>query len=153
MREAVNPKTVWPPFGAHSMAVIQDEGKVIHLGGQVAFDIDRNIVGEGNLAAQTRQTLRNIDRVLSSMGGTLDDVVSITTYVTGMEGLGDIHAVRQELFSEPYPASTLVQIAGFIDPRILVEISAVAVIPHGRFQPPDNREDPYFSESGAGFSL
>lgn len=153
MRRAVNPKTIWAPFGAHSMAVIGGEGKTIHLGGQVAFDLERNIVGEGDIEAQTRQTFENIRRVLETMGGDLDDVVSMTTYVTGVEGLKQIHAVRTEIFSPPYPASTLVTIAGFVDPRILIEITAVAIIPAERFTEPDTRENPYFSDTGSGFSL
>ncbi len=153
MRNAVNPTTVWPPFGAHSMAVIEPEGRTIHLGGQVAYDKSRNLVGKNDLRAQTRQTLHNIEQVLDSMGGTLDDVVSITTYVTDMEGLRDIHEVRQEVFREPYPASTLVRIAGFIEPAILVEITAVAVIPTERFTAPESRGNPYFASTESGYSL
>jgi enamine deaminase RidA (YjgF/YER057c/UK114 family) len=87
------------------------------------------------------------------MGGNMDDVISITTYVPGMDGLRDIHRVRQEYFSEPYPASTLVQIAGFVDPDILIEVTAVAEIPSKRFNRPEEHADPYFSESAGGFSL
>ena len=53
-----------------------------------------------------------------------------------MSGLKDIHEVRKEYFSEPYPASTLVQVAGLVDPELLIEMDAIAVIPEDRVRAP-----------------
>ena len=60
MAEAVNPPEVWAPFGAFSMAVIQGDGRIVHLKGQVALDRDGQVVGAGDMRTQVRQTLDNI---------------------------------------------------------------------------------------------
>lgn len=64
-----------------------------------------------------------------SAGGTFDDIVSVTVFVTDMSGLAAIHEVRPKFFKPPYPAGTLVQVNSLVDPRLMIEINAVAVIP------------------------
>ena len=81
MTQGFESKDVWKSRGrGFSMGVIQPEGRVIHLTGQVAWDVDENIVDKGDVAEQTRQCFRNIENLLREVGGTLDDIVSITTY-------------------------------------------------------------------------
>ena len=82
MAEAVNPPEVWAPFGAFSMAVIQGDGRIVHLKGQVALDRDGQPVGAGDMRAQVRQTLDNIRDVLAALGGQLRDVISLVNYAT-----------------------------------------------------------------------
>ena len=84
------------------------------------------------MEAQTRQVLGNIRDVLAAVGGTMDDVVKVTVFVTDVSEISIIHAVRREFFNEPYPASTLVEVARLIDPDWLIEIEGVAVIPEER---------------------
>ena len=84
------------------------------------------------MVAQSRQVLQNLKVILNSVGGEMDDIVSVIVYVTEMEPLMAVHEVRKEFFSEPYPASTLVQVAALVKPEFLIEISAVAVIPEAR---------------------
>ena len=89
------------------MGVVQPEGRVIHLTGQVAWDTDENIVGKGGVAEQTRQCFRNIEDLLREVGGTLDDVVSITTYFLELGDLPKIQSVRNEFLSgSSLPVST-----------------------------------------------
>ncbi len=132
MADAFNPPGVAEPFGAFSNAAWQPPGRVLHISGQVGVDENWNIVGPGDMAVQARQTLENIQAILASVGGEMDDIVSVIVYVTHMEPLMDVHEVRKEFFSEPYPASTLVQVDALVKPEFLIEISAVAVIPEGR---------------------
>lgn len=119
------------------MGVVQPEGHVIHFTGQVAWDADEMIVGRGDVAEQTRQCFRNIDNVLRAVGGTLADIVSITTYFTDRSQLPLIQQVRLE-FLEPghEPASTSVMIAGLGHEDFLVELSPIAVVPVDRFYEP-----------------
>lgn len=77
MAEAVNPPEVWAPFGAFSMTVIQGNGRIVHLKGQVALDRDGQVVGHGDMRMQVRQTLDNIRAVLAAMGGQMQDVISL----------------------------------------------------------------------------
>lgn len=131
MADAFNVPDVVEPFGAFSSAAWQPAGRVLHISGHVSQDVAGVTVGKGDMAAQTRQVLENIRRVLAHAGGTMDDVVKVTVFVTDVAELGAIHDVRREFFRPPYPASTLVQVARLIDPEWLIEIEAVAVIAEG----------------------
>lgn len=138
MANGFNPSGTWGPHGrGFSMGVIQHEGRVIHLTGQVAWDGNEKIVGKGDAALQTRQCFRNIQAVLDAAGGTLDDIVSITTYFTDRAQLPVIQEVRNEfLRAATAPASTSVMVAGLGHEDFLVELTPVAVIPHDRFVDP-----------------
>jgi reactive intermediate/imine deaminase len=132
MAEGFNAPGVVKPFGVFSSAAWQPPGRVLHLSGQVAQDAGGNLVGAGDIAAQTRQVLENLRRVLASAGGTMDDIAKVTVFLTDMAGLMEVHRVRAEFFRPPYPASTLVQVAALVRPEYLIEIEAVAVIPETR---------------------
>lgn len=134
--KTVNPPGVWKPRDrGFSMGVVQPEGHALHFTGQVAWDADENIVGLGDVAEQTRQCFRNIDTVLQSIGGTLADIVSITTYFTDRSQLPLIQQVRLEFLECGHePASTSVMVAGLGHEDFLVELSPIAVIPENRFR-------------------
>ncbi len=134
MVDAFNPSTVWPPFGAFSMGVIQGDGRIVHLKGQVALDREGRIVGKGDMRAQTRQVLENIAAVLRAVGGRMEDVLSLTHYVIDIGVFAGVGDVRREFFREPYPVTTTVQVAALYDPDLVIEISAVAEIPRERFR-------------------
>ncbi len=139
MIDSFNPPDVWSPFGAFSMGVIQGNGQIVYLKGQVSLDQSGRVVGKGDMRAQTRKTLENIRTVLGSVGGTMADIVSLTHYVTVIDkfmGTGDI---RREFFSEPYPVTTTVQVMRLYDPDLMVEITAVAEIPRERFTRPETK--------------
>jgi reactive intermediate/imine deaminase len=129
MADAFNVPGVVEPFGAFSSAAWQPEGKVLYVSGHVSQDEKGDTVGKGNMEAQTRQALENIRDVLAYAGGTMDDVVKVTVFVTDVSEIATIHQVRYEFFRAPYPASTLVQVAQLIDPDWQIEIEAIAVIP------------------------
>jgi 2-iminobutanoate/2-iminopropanoate deaminase len=136
MVDAVNPAGVWSPFGAFSMAVIQGDGQVVHLKGQVSLDQAGQIVGKNEMRVQVRRTLENVRAVLASMGGTMADVVSLVHYTTDIDkfmGTGDI---RKEFFSAPFPVTTTVQIDRLYHPDLMIEVTAVAEIPRERFRRP-----------------
>jgi enamine deaminase RidA (YjgF/YER057c/UK114 family) len=127
MALGINPRGLKAPFGAFSNAAGAPSGRTPHISGRIAADDRGEIVGEGDIAAQTEQTLHNI---LRSVGGTSDDIVAVTVFVTDMSGLAAIHEVRRRFFKPPYPASTLVQVKSLIDPRMLIEINAITIIPN-----------------------
>ena len=132
MADGFNVPGVVKPFGVFSSAAWQPQGKVLHVSGHVSQVEDGSTIGSGSMEKQTRQVLKNIRDVLAHAGGTMSDVVKVTVFVTDVLEIATIHAVRREFFTEPYPASTLVQVAQLIDPDWLIEIEAVAVIPEGR---------------------
>lgn len=102
--------------------------RMIFVSGQLSFDEKERFVGKGDIRAQTGQCLKNIQRALITLGGTMHDVVLVTVFVKDMSGLKDIHEVRLEYFKEPYPTSTLVEVKGFVHPDALIEINAIAVL-------------------------
>ena len=115
--------------GAFSAGVEAPAGRTVYVSGQVSMDADGNVVGEGDVFAQTEKVLENVAVVLEAAGGGLQDVVKVTVFITDMGMYDRVHEVRRRHFSEPYPASSMVEVSALIDPRLLVEIEAVAVIP------------------------
>lgn len=136
MAIAFNPPGVAVPFGIFSNAAWQPPGRVLHISGQVGIDENWNVVDPDDMVAQCRQTLINIRSILASVGGVMNDIVSVIVYVTDMAPLMEVHKVREEFFTPPYPASTLVQVAALVKPEFLIEISAVAVVPEDRILEP-----------------
>ena len=113
-----------------SMGIVQPEGKIIHLTGQVAWDVEENIVGKGDVAEQTRQCFRNIENLLNEVGGKLTDIISITTYFLYLDDLPKIQAVRNEfLLPDDSPVSTSIKVAGLGHEDFLVELTSIAVVP------------------------
>ncbi|MEM8798099.1 MAG: RidA family protein [Pseudomonadota bacterium] len=138
MPEGYEVDTVWKARGrGFQMAVVQGEGIMVHLTGQVAWTREETIVGKGDVEAQTRQIFENIKSLLEPVGGTLADIVSVTTYFTDRAQLPLIQKVRTEIFAaDAEPASTSVMVAGLGHKDFLVELTPIAVIPKDRFVQP-----------------
>ncbi len=136
MAKSFNPPGVWAPFGAFSMGVVQGQGQTVYLKGQVALDPEGKVVGRGDMPAQLRQVLENIQAVLAHVGGTMADIVSLTQYVTDIEAFMASGAIRQTFFAEPYPVTTTVEVSRLYDPDLMVEITAIAEVPRDRFRAP-----------------
>lgn len=129
-------KTFFNPDGVskspyYSHAVTVEGGKTIHISGQVALDVKGQIVGKGDLRAQTVQAFENLKLVLQAAGATFSDVVKINTYVVNLkpEGVVAIREVRTKyLPATNPPASTLVGVHALFREDVLIEIEAIAVI-------------------------
>ena len=118
------------PKGIYSPGVETPAGRMVFVSGQVARNAQGEIVGKGDIQAQTRQTLENVKSVLESAGATLDDVAKVTVFVTNLEEhFAQIHQVRAGYFQRDYPASTLVEVKALAHKDLLIEIDAIAVIP------------------------
>ena len=116
---------------AHAVTVA---GKLAFVAGQVAFDASGELVGPGDLAAQTRQALRNLDAILRSLGAGWADVVRFTWYLLDVTDVQTIRDIRDEflrpaLGDRSNPASTLIQVAGLFRSEFLVEVDAVVALP------------------------
>lgn len=140
MADGFNPTGMWAPNGrAFSQGVIEGEGRVIHITGQVAWDAQQNVVGVGDVREQFEKCIENTSRILAEVGGTLDDVVSLTVYFLNRDDLPAIQEVRAKHFKYgTAPASILVQVPGLVIPEFLVELVPTAVVPHIRFRRPLN---------------
>ena len=136
MIDGVNPASVWSPFGAFSMAVIQGEGQVVHLKGQVSLDSNGQVVAPDEMRGQVRKVLENIRDLLASMGGQMSDVVSLVHYATDIEKFMETGDIRGEFFRAPYPVTTTVQIQKLYRSDLVIEITAIAEVPRARFRRP-----------------
>jgi 2-iminobutanoate/2-iminopropanoate deaminase len=114
--------------GAFSAGVLAPEGRTVYVSGQVSMDAEGNLVGEGDIKRQTETVLGHVKTVVEEAGGGMDDIVKVTVFITDMGLYDEIHEVRRRYFEEPYPASSMVEVSALIDPRLLIEIEAVAVI-------------------------
>lgn len=131
-----NPDDLWTPFGAFSMVAVQGDGRIVRLKGQVALDADGVLVGPGDMQAQVRQVLANIETALTSVGGTMADVMELIHYTTDIDAFMACGDIRASVFAPPYPITTTVQVAALYRPDVVVEIAAVVEVPLERFRSP-----------------
>ena len=136
MIDAFDVPGIWQPFGAFSMGVIQGEGQVVRLKGQVSLDRAGQVVGARDMRAQVRQVLENIRATLAHVGGEMGDIVSLTQYTTDIAAFMQSGDIRREFFKPPFPVTTTVQVAALYHPELVIEITAIAEIPRARFRRP-----------------
>lgn len=138
MAQIFNPPDVWSPFGAFSMGVVQGDGQIVYLKGQVSLDQHGQVVGRQDMKVQVRKVLENIQTVLDHVGGRMGDIISLTQYVTDIDAFMGSGDVRQQFFAPPYPVTTTVEVSRLYDPDLLAEITAIAEIPGDRFRRPSD---------------
>jgi 2-iminobutanoate/2-iminopropanoate deaminase len=124
------------PISHYSDAV--RAGDTVYVSGQASVDAAGRLVGAGDVVAQTRRVLDNMTLALAAAGATLADVVKVTVYLARCADRPAVNEVRKAYFGANKPASTLIGIAEFAIPGMLVEIDAVAVTP-GRRRAPRRR--------------
>jgi 2-iminobutanoate/2-iminopropanoate deaminase len=126
-QEIIQPKGVADPRPRFAQVI--KHGKFIYIAGQTSVDANGNLVGKGNIEAQTRQVLQNIQKCLQAAGATFDHVVKINVYSTDLDRHREvIGRLRQEYFSKGPVASTTVQVSRLVHPDWLVEIEAIAIL-------------------------
>jgi enamine deaminase RidA (YjgF/YER057c/UK114 family) len=124
-KEFLNPPALSQPTG---YTHVVKAGNTVYIAGQVAVSSKGEMIGAGDVKAQTRQVLTNLEAAVKAAGGAKKDIVSITTYLVSRDHLPAYREARSEFFGENPPASTLLIISGLARPELLIEISAVAVL-------------------------
>jgi reactive intermediate/imine deaminase len=114
------------PFSHYTDAV--RAGDLLFVSGCVALDADGNLVGEGDVVAQTRQVFENIGLCLTAAGASFADVVKVTTFLMNIDDRPAVNEVRKQVFGAAKPASTLVEVSALVLPEFLIEVEAVAVV-------------------------
>ena len=128
MREIINPKNVHWPFGFSHIAKM---GDTLHISGQLALDQDGNIVGKGDMVAQTEKAYENLKKCLESVGATMNDIVMLRIFVTDLEAFKKTGDVRKKYFGKYRPATTGLEISRLYFDDALIEVEAMAVIGSG----------------------
>ena len=127
-------KTVVPvdalakPRGVWSTAIVSEPRQLAFICGLIARNKDGQLVGKGDMGAQTRQVCENLKAAVEATGGTLADLVRVDVYTTDVDEFDTIHAVRREYFPDEPPVSTMVEISRLVDKDALIEINAIAVL-------------------------
>lgn len=123
-RQHYSSNTKWESVVGYSRAV--RVGRRIYVTGTTATGENSEIVGENDGYAQTVQTIKNIERALQALGATLKNVVRTRMFVTDISRWEEFGRAHGEFFGEIRPATTMVEVAKLIDPKMLIEIEADA---------------------------
>ena len=127
-REIIHPASVHSTAGV-GYSHVAKAGDTVFIAGQIALDPDGNLVGKGDVEAQTQQVYANLQAILEELGGSLEDIVKLTTYLTDRSHLDAFRRVRNRFFTDAFPPNTLLFVSGLAHPDYLVEIEAVAYFP------------------------
>lgn len=125
-RKSIQTAAPWEPIVGYSRAV--KVGPFIAVTGTTALDESGNLVGKGDAAAQARQCLSNIESALRRLDASLGDVVRTRMFVTDITQWEAIGRAHGEVFRDIRPATTMVEVSRLIDPDMLVEIEADAIV-------------------------
>ena len=121
----INPAAIHTPTGYSHVA---KAGNLVSIAGQLSIDKDGNVVGEGDIQAQTKQALSNLEEAIKASGGAKEDIAAIRVYMTNRDDLEGMRQARAGFWEGTPPASTLLFISGLVRPEFLIEIEALAVV-------------------------
>jgi reactive intermediate/imine deaminase len=126
MKKVIAPKNLHRPFGyAHAIQI----DKTLHISGQIPLDMDMNVVGKNDMAAQTEQVYGNLKKVLEDAGGSMTNIVMLNIYCTDIERFDkQTRGMRKKYFGDYYPAVTAVEVKRLYRPDFMIEVEAVAVL-------------------------
>lgn len=124
----LSPKSIHPPFAPYNHGILVPPGsRLVFCSGQLGINEKGDVPPD--CAGQASLCFDNISAILAEAGLDLGHIVRINAFVTGREHLAEYMGVRNTLFAEPYPASTLMIVSGFARPEFVVEIEAIAAGP------------------------
>lgn len=127
----INPANMVKPRGYSHAISVSGNHRTVYIGGQNAIDGDGNLIGKDNLGEQTEQVLANIEKILESVGATLDNIVKFNIHILQGQNPQEGFMAFQKMWDmeQNYPTITVVFVAGLGNPDWLIEIDAIAIIP------------------------
>jgi enamine deaminase RidA (YjgF/YER057c/UK114 family) len=118
----------WPYTSHYTFSPAVRKGNLLFISGLTATDDNGNIVGKGDIVAQTRQCFEKIKQILEAAGASFDDIVKTVDYITTTEGYRGTADVRREYFRNGFPAATGIVVKELLRADALIEIDAIAVL-------------------------
>jgi len=125
-RQLISSGTVWEKKFGYSRAV--KVGNLVFVAGTTAANENGEVVGKDNVYQQAIFIYKRIERALQEAGASMQNVVRIRTFITDMKRSSEVLKAQGEIFSEIRPAATIVETTALINPDLLLEIEADAVI-------------------------
>ena len=123
--EVIDP---WSFTSRYTFSPAVRKGNMLFISGLTATDHRGNIVGPGDIVAQTRNIFEKIKQLMEEAGGSMDDIVKTVDYITTKEGYKGTADVRREYFPNGFPAATGIVVKELLRPDALIEIDAIAVL-------------------------
>ena len=127
-RELISTGGKWEPIIGYSRAV--RVGPFVHVSGCTAMT-PQGLIGKGDAYAQTVQVLKTIGAALEKAGAKLEHVVRTRMYLTDISQWQEVGRAHGEVFGQILPVTTMVEVSKLIDPEMLIEIEAEAIVPTG----------------------
>lgn len=128
----LNPAAIGKPGGYTHVVEAAGPGRIIYISGQLGLDVDNKLVGApGDFRSQAEQTFINLKSALDAVDARFEHVVKLNNYLTDISQLPVFREVRDRYVDTAAPpASTTIAISGLARPGALIEIEAVAIVPH-----------------------
>jgi reactive intermediate/imine deaminase len=130
MVDRINVPDTYATGGMYSQAV-SSKG-LLFIAGQVGLDKNGDLVGKGDIVAQSEQVMKNLEATLKAAGCTFSDVIRISIFLVNLDDRPKFHEVRKKYFKDNLPSSTLLVVNSLANKDYLVEVEAVAELPHSR---------------------
>jgi reactive intermediate/imine deaminase len=124
-KKKIHTQTAPQAIGPYSQAI--QAGNTVYFSGQIPLDPKTMAIVEGDFAAQAQQVFMNMQEVCMAAGGTSDEIVKLTIYLTDLNHFSVVNEVMMRFFHEPYPARTTIQVSA-LPKAAQLEIEAVMVL-------------------------
>ena len=118
----------WSQGARYTLSPAVRKGNLLFISGLTATDEHGNLLGKGDIVAETRQIFEKIKAILAAAGGSFDHIVKTVDYIITTEGYRGTAEVRREYFRNGFPAATGIAVKDLLRPDALIEIDAIAVL-------------------------
>lgn len=127
-RQVIQPESLRDPRPRYSQGILTGGGRLLFIAGQTAVDREGNVVGKKDIDKQAEQVFENVGAVLRAAGGSFDNLVMTTTYLTDIQYREAYNQVRLKYYRTTQPTSTLVVVKALAHEDLMIEIDGIAVI-------------------------
>ncbi|HCU37275.1 MAG TPA: reactive intermediate/imine deaminase [Armatimonadetes bacterium] len=129
-KEVIHADCMPKPMAQYSQSILAEGSRLLFISGIVPFDSEGQLVGPGDLEAQSRRVFENMKAQLAAAGADFSNVVKVTIFIKGSEmgNFATFSKVRGEYLVEPYPAASAIGVECLVSPGMLIEVEAYAVL-------------------------
>lgn len=123
-----NRVVIGSPHPVFSAGVVSSASRHLYVSGQLALDEDGGVIAPGDTREQSRVVLEKIQALVEEAGGSMNDIIKLTAFLTDITRLDEYTEVRRQFLPEPRPASTAVEVSALVHPELVIEVEAVVAL-------------------------